>query len=463
MPIRWRVTAACVAALLVVLAGLGAFVYLQLGAVLERSMDRELRVRAEEVSALVQHSPLELPRSGDLEADESPAQVLRPDGTVVAATSLTGRPLLDAAQLHAALSGPIFVDRDSDAVSDERVRLLALPVTGTDEQLVVVVGASLDEKDETLSSLLLLGAIGLGGAVVAAGAAGYLVAGVALRPVEAMRRQAEDIGRAGGPRLAVPAVDDELSRLATTINAMLDRIASAQDGERAALARQRRFVADASHELRTPLSIIKSEIEVALIRDSDRDELVAALESTAEETERLIRLTDDLLLLARADEDQLQLRVAPVPLTDLMESVARRRGPNAGRQGRSVRVEPGQLSIVDIDRTRMERALSNLVDNALIHGRGDVVLTWQMVTGAVELSVRDFGPGFPDGLTTSVLERFVRGARTGDGAGLGLAIVAAITQAHRGSVRIAGADPGAIVRITLPIVAGAAPNASSQP
>ena len=173
--------------------------------------------------------------------------------------------------------------------------MLATGVRARGEELIAVVGTSSDEKDESVSTLLTLELVGLGAALILASAAGYFVVGAALRPMEAMRRRAAEISDDPGARLPEPPVDDEVGRLAVTLNAMLDRLDSAQAG-------QRRFVADASHELRTPLAILKAEIDVALLGDRSADQLRAALRSSGEEADRLVRLAEDLLLLSRSDE-----------------------------------------------------------------------------------------------------------------------------------------------------------------
>ena len=249
------------------LVAVGAFLYLRLGVELDQSLDRGLRARAAEISSLVSRSLDGVARTDatGLESDESVAQILRDDGTVVASTSHAAVPLLDASQLRRARTGALFAERPGDEHVDEALRLFAVPVRARGEDFIAVAGASLDEKNEALSSLLVLELVGLAVALVVASAAGYVVAGVALRPVNAMRRRAAEITDQPDRRLPVPPVDDELGRLASTLNAMLDRLERARVAEREAIANERRFVADASHELRTPLTILKSEIEVALL------------------------------------------------------------------------------------------------------------------------------------------------------------------------------------------------------
>jgi signal transduction histidine kinase len=257
--------------------------------------------------------------------------------------------------------------------------------------------------------------------------AGYGVATGALRPVEAMRRRAAEIsGARAGERLPVPKSADELARLGETLNGMLDRL-------EAALARERTFVADASHELRTPLAVLKTEIDLALRRGRSAEELRAALESAGEETDRLVQLAEDLLVIARVDQGKLPIRPEDLDVADLLGTVAARFGVTAE--------DAGALRLRG-DRARLEQALGNLVDNAKRHGRGEVRLSATERDLSVELHVTDEGDGLPADFAPLAFQRFTRadGGRSRGGAGLGLAIVAAIAASHGGSAHADGAD-----------------------
>lgn len=453
LPLRWRLTLAFAVAMLVVLGAVGAFVYLRFAAELRESLDRGLRARGAEVAALVERSPDALRRvDSGLETDESVAQVIRADGTVAASTPGIDAAVIDPALLRRGLESAVWADRDGDAVLDESLRLLVTPSSLDGERVAVVVAASRDEDAETLSALLLLGAVGLGAALIVASAVGYVVAGAALRPVEAMRARAADITDEPGRRLPVPAADDELRSLALTLNGMLERLEHAGAREREALDRQRRFVADASHELRTPLSVLKSEIEVALIGDRPARELEAALVSAGEETDRLCRLAEDLLMLAEADERGSQAAGEQIEVRALLEAVAAREGRRDAAADRRITMRAPAGLVVHGDRLQLERALGNLLDNALRHGGGPIDLSARPADGGVVLEVRDHGPGFPAGFEREAFQRFSRGApgRAEGGAGLGLALVEAIAAGHGGRVTAEEAEPGALVRIVLP-------------
>jgi two-component system, OmpR family, sensor kinase len=289
-----------------------------------------------------------------------------------------------------------------------------------------------EERDETLATLLTLLLVVGPIALLLASLAGYLLAGAALRPVEAMRRGAAEISAStSGRRLPLPPASDEVRRLGETLNAMLARL---DEG----LERERRFVADAGHELRTPLATLRFELELALRQPRPSEELVAALRSAAEEVERLVRLAEDLLVLSRDGEGGPPLRRTRVEVSDLLETVAAR----FRRDDRAIKVVVPAGLVLEADRIRLEQALGNLVDNALRHGRGTVRLLAEAGEGEVVFRVRDEGLGLPPEFAPRAFERFSRAdaARSGGGAGLGLAIVAAVARAHGGRVSADGAE-----------------------
>jgi signal transduction histidine kinase len=276
------------------------------------------------------------------------------------------------------------------------------------------------------AQLVIAGMAGLALAVLV----GYWLAARALRPVETMRREADAISSATATtRLPVPEPHDEIRRLGETLNAMLDRIGDAVEHER-------RFVADVSHELRTPLSLLKAELELALRRPRSHEDLQAAVGSASAETDRLVRLTEDLLLIARSDQAELPLRLERLDAAELAETVVRRFRARAASQGRELRVDAAQGITVEADRMRLEQALGNLVDNALVHGRGDIGLTAVLGTDWLEYHVMDEGIGIDREFAERAFDRFSRAdeSRSGGGTGLGLAIVELVARAHGGTV-----------------------------
>jgi signal transduction histidine kinase len=246
-------------------------------------------------------------------------------------------------------------------------------------------------------------------------------------------------------RLPVPAARDEISRLATTLNEMLARL-------EAAFEHERRFVANASHELRTPLAMLRTELELALRRPRSHDELHDAVRSAAQETNRLSQLAEDLLLIARADQGGLPIRRERVPVGELFGTIADRFARRAQEHGHAIDVRLADAA-VDADPSRVEQALSNLVENALVHATGPIDLYAVERDDVVELHVADSGPGFPDGFIDRAFDRFSRAddARSSGGSGLGLSIVALIAEAHGGEAGVANRpDGGGDAWIVLP-------------
>ena len=435
VPIRVRLAFVFSLAMALVLAGAGWFAYARVGRDLNRALDQELRGRAQDLSALVRHGGSLRATDGRLlERGELFAQLVGADGKVADATPrLAGRSLLDPAQLARARSAALFVDRPSVPGLDEPARMLAVPVGPR----VLVAGATRENRAETLSSLRDAFLIGGPLALVLASLAGYALAGAALRPIEAMRRRAAEISTSSlDERLPVADTRDETARLGETLNEMLSRIEGG-------VLRERRFVADASHQLRTPLALLTTELELALRGPRTPDELRAALASAAESTERLSRLADDLLLLARADDGRVPLKAEETDIADLAGQVGARFG---------IRVDAEPL-VVNADPLRLEQALTNMVDNAVRHGGGEVTLTVARRNGSVELHVLDEGAGFTEAFLAQAFERFSRAdpARL-DGSGLGLAIVETIARAHGGEAHAANlSGGGADVWLALPL------------
>jgi signal transduction histidine kinase len=252
----------------------------------------------------------------------------------------------------------------------------------------------------------------------------------------------------------VPPTRDEVAALAGTMNDLLGRL-------QRALARQRAFVADASHELRTPLAVLRGELELAARPGRGLPELTAAVRNSSAEAERLARLTDDLLLLARSDEDRLSLRLERTDIGALLVRSAGLASSRLTAAGLSCRVDVPPGTCADVDPDRIRQAVDNLIGNALRFApRGSVIVLAARAAGSgLDIEVSDDGPGFPAGFLPHAFERFARpdsGRSRGDGgAGLGLAIVRAVAAAH-GGVATAGNKPagGAVVRLRLPGAAG---------
>ena len=450
VPVRVRLTAAFAVAMALVLAGAGAFVYERLRNDLDESVTAGLAVRANAVVAAGS------PAAGAAgEAEEGFAQVLGPDGRVVAAAGRVRANVLSAAELRRARSGErVLVEQRVPGI-EGTARVLARAGRGSE---IVVVGQSLQDRDDTLDSLVRSFAVGGPIAVLLASLLGYALAAAGLRPVEAMRRRAREVSLSrADERLPLPAARDEIRRLGETLNEMLDRLSRSFE-------RERRFVADASHELRTPVAVIKAELEGALRAGGHAPQVREALVASVEECDHLAQLAEDLLILARSSEGQLP--VQPEPLD----------APRAARAGRAPLRRPGRASAAAASRSTPATSRPSTPTSCACARRSATSSTTPCATARArsccEPAARGPGwrsrspiraTGFTAGFAERAFERFARDdlTRTRDGAGLGLSIVRAIAEAHGGRAEVVG-GAGATVRIWLPD-GPAAPSACRAP
>jgi signal transduction histidine kinase len=436
LPIRLRLTAAFALAMTVVLVATGVVVYGRLRDDLTAAVDGGLTARADGAE----------PAAPAGDPEEAFGEILAVDGGVVRRSGRIRGVALDEAERRRAARRVVVTERSVPGI-EGTARVRARP--GASGR-VIVVGQSLQDRDDALAGLVRAFALGGPLAVLLASGLGYVLAAAGLRPVEAMRRRAAEVSlRDAGERLPLPAARDEVRRLGETLNAMLARL-------RGALEHERQFVAEASHELRTPIAVVKTELEGALRAGDHGPRTQAGLVAALEEADNLARLAEDLLVLARAGDGELPVRAEPVDVPVLLETVRREASGRAQAAGRGIEVAATAGLRVEADPLRLRQALGNLVDNALRHGSGAITLEARETTGGVELAVGDEGPGIPPGLSGRAFERFTRGedARGRDGAGLGLAIVRAVAAAHGGH---AGLDPGRPARVVLWLPVGGSP------
>jgi signal transduction histidine kinase len=444
--VRVRITAAAV---LVVGAALvaGAFWLVRAHrAGLTTNLETAARLRSQDIASIVDGGDfpkaLAVPRG-----DENLVQVVDADGTVVAASkNILGAPPISRLQ------------PDADGYSVRTVagiergegpyRVVARRVRTPGGAYVVYVARSLEGVTRSTDNLERLLWWSLPALLTLMGILTWIVTGRALRPVEAIRSEVEVIGAEDlHRRVPEPASEDEIGRLARTMNAMLARLEDATD-------RQRRFVADASHELRSPLTGMRAQLEVDLehpeLADwqaTERDVLADAI--------RMQRLVDDLLAIAVVDASSLDAaHREPVDLDEIVLAEARRLHTNTAFSVDTRGVSGAQ---VEGNADQLLRVVRNLLDNAARHARSRVVVSLVESDTEVTLRVVDDGPGIPDADRERVFERFARlddaRGRDGGGAGLGLAIVHDVVVAHGGSVAVENA-PGAAFTVVLPIHAG---------
>jgi two-component system OmpR family sensor kinase len=435
LPLHARLVAGFAVAMLVVLIGAGAFVFWRVQYALDHRLDQDLQAQS---SDLRQAAALLSPRAAlaSLRDQARDTQLLSGTGTVLAAGRglPAGRALLTPEQLARATRAPLRSGRGYlFSPRGRHLRILAVPVPGAGPAKVAVSAIRLDQRDEALRELLAQLAIANLLALAIASFVGYRLARAALDPVERYRAQAERIAHgATGVRLDVPdGSGDEITRLGSTLNAMLD--AQERAGER-----QRQFVDDASHELRTPLSALRAEVDVALRKPRTVAEHEQTLRRIAGSTGELIELADTLLTLGALGTNV--PAAAELPVDRPLTTAARRaRGQLTG--GRAAHVDAASELIIHADESLLERALGNVVDNAVRYGAGDITLSASRRDAAVVLTVHDQGEGMPADFLAHAAERFrqLESSRHGRGAGLGLALVDAIVTAHHGQLRICSA------------------------
>lgn len=463
VPLRVRLAAVFALATAAVI-GIGGLVFVHLlSNGLQSSVDSTLKTRAADIAAAVSqpdvqpHGFLEAGRHTSVPLGASEAQIVDAGGRVISTTSSTQagrRPMVDRSVLDRARHRTV---RFSSSGADPQ-RFIVSPVTHAGRPLTIVVRSSTESADEAVDrverQLFFAGAPG----VVLAGVAGWLLAGAALKPVERMRRQVADLGEEDlGPALDVPRTRDEIAALARTMNDLLGRV-------RRARYRERGFVAEASHELRTPLAILRGELELAGRPGRTPEELRAALGVAAVEAERLTRLSEDLLLLARSDEGGLPVEPRPTELAALVGQSISASLTRADDLGVELRVDDRGVGAVPIDPDRFRQAIDNLLDNALRHAPPGSTITIRLerTDGEARCVVLDEGEGFPPGFAAHAMERFSKGDGKEDasGAGLGLAIVRTIAEAHGGRAWVDNrTEGGAEAGLSFPLPDGAGPGA----
>ena len=310
---------------------------------------------------------------------------------------------------------------------------------------VIVVGRSIDDVAEARRAVGVALAVGGPAILAIVGAVTWWIVGRALRPVEAIRLEVEQISTSElSRRVPAPSGEDEIARLATTMNGMLERLEVGHE-------RQRRFVSDASHELRSPVASIRQHAEVARTHPNVMS-VTGFSDTVLHEVTRLQDLVDDLLLLAQIDEGVPALTV-DVDVDDLLLAEAARLRAVTPLEIDTSHVIAGR---VRGDRVQLERVVRNLVDNAARHARTRVELSVrERDPGTIVVACDDDGPGIPEAEREHVLRRFVRldegRARDEGGSGLGLAIVREVIERHGGTTTLsAGALGGLRVEVALP-------------
>lgn len=439
--LRTRLVALAAAALVLALALSTVVLVAVLRVVLERTTDAAAKQTGRVVAALVDAGrlPDPIPAGGT-----TVVQVIDADGGVQAASAGADRlvPMLPAAELTTVRDGKARYEPGYWFGVEGAVRVVAVAAGTSAAPRTVLVAVPAGGIHESIRVVRLALLTGYGVLLIVLVALARRMVGAALRPVEALRKGAEEI--TGPQRLRLPRAHDEIYRLAVTLNTMLARL----DGAR---ARQRAFVADAAHELRSPLASLRTQIEVAEVTGlpADPADLLA-------DVERLTRLVDDLLLLARLDDGpRTQRKSQSVELGDVLDVVVARQADARV----PVRFAKSVGANVEGDPDELTRVVTNLVENAVRYADSRVDVNLDADAGEVRIEVADDGPGIPVADRERVFERFARrdDARDRDsgGAGLGLAIARELIVRHGGTVTLGEAEPhGLTVSIRFPRAEG---------
>jgi heavy metal sensor kinase len=450
--IKFRLTVWYLVALAVMLVLFGTMAYFMLSNSLYQSLDTSLRTRAAQVqSSLLSNGPI-LSDGGTGETSQTTLlhgtnwMLLQESGSLIgtegvddlAAKALTGR--ISFANVKTA--------------DGEVIRLCATPVI-TEESgvtLAIIVGRSLSETEDVLRTFRNILAIAGATTAVLAGIGGLVLASQVLRPIDRMTQTARVIGESDLSRRIEVRSDDELGRLALTLNQMIERLEMA-------FKRQRQFTADASHELRTPVAVIRAESTLALRRERTEDDYRKSLDLISQETRRMSAVIDKLLFLARSDAGKEQLDFEEVDLKEVLSNLS----PDVEVlcEERGLHFNPGPLEnlVVRGDRTRLQQLFLNLLANAIRYtpSGGRISVSAIRQGEAAVIAVRDTGIGISEEHLPHIFERFYRvdeaRSRVDGGAGLGLSICQHIVKVHDGKIEVESrVGEGSTFTVFLPLV-----------
>jgi signal transduction histidine kinase len=452
MSLRWRLILWQMGFLAIVLSAFAFISYRFLANGLVIEIDNTLRERAEHVLEAIQMVP-----NRNIEAVLSPTdefaspgvyvQVLTPDGQVVAHSENLGRQRLPIRQslLAQVLDGQSFYTLET--VDQQDIRLYHRPILRGEGVIgVVQVGQSLHGLEAALRRLQTIYLVGIIGTLTLGGLVSWFLLRLGLRPVTLMAQTTYRIAQSGNlnERLPYQGAQDEIGRLASTFNLMMERLETSFDI-------QRRFVADTAHELRTPLATILGNVDLLLRYGQDPQRREPALAAIKREGERTSRLAGSLLLLAQADAGQ-KLELKPVELDEVLIEVYEQ--AQELTNGVSVTLKQCEAAPVLGDPDRLKQVLLNLIDNALRHTDppGQVTLSLTCQVSMAQVTVADSGCGIPSADLPHIFERFYRGRNGRSSTGLGLSIVKWIVEEHNGEITVAS-EPGqgASFTIRLPI------------
>jgi two-component system, OmpR family, sensor kinase len=446
--IRFRLTAwYSLVVVAVLVTGAVAVAIVQQGLALER-LDGEMRRQMLTLQGVMR---TEFSEGLDLQAaaDEASIEVVAPDRTLVlvrpdgALLAMWGHPFAQNWRPRQDLATLETID-----LASGRVRLLSEPVMHQREHYVAAVIAPLEAFDAEHAELLLALGAGILIALAVAGVGGWVVGHQTLRPLSEMATQARSISeRDLAARLRTPNDHDEIGQFGKAFNGVLDRLASALQG-------QRQFMADASHELRTPVSVIRTTAQVTLAAGTrPESEYRESLAIVAEQSARLNRVVDAMFLLSRAEAHAVPLVPEHLHVDDVVEECARALRVLADDRRVSVLTQGDTEVAFHGDNILLRQMVANLLENAIRHASpsGRVAATVNRTPTQITIRIADDGEGIPHHERDRIFQRFVRLDTRAPGAGLGLPIARWIAEAHRGSLFLESSGPaGSCFVVSLP-------------
>ncbi len=457
MSIRLRLTLLFSIILALTLAGFSFLLYFNVSSATQDSIEEALIDDGQQLvnAREFQRDSIVLPASR-FAGPETYVQTLTINGTLTDKTANLGEITLPLSNegLAALQDGQTWLE--TREVANERVLIYSLPIRAGDQIAgIAQVARSLAEQDRAVATLRTRLIIAGSGVLVLAFVGGWILAGVTLRPIKRLTQMAATIGaeRDFDRRVNYNGPKDELGRLATTINGMLAELQVSYQQVEQALQAQRRFVADASHELRTPLTTIRGNLAL-LSREPpiSYEDRVAVLTDIISECERLSRLVNQLLVLARADAGQ-ALRSEQLPVGQMVEEVCRQARLLSPTKAIECSGVDGLQAIGNPD--ALKQVLLILLDNAVKYtpATSKINVNYLSTNGQIRIVVADNGPGIEPSALPHIFDRFYRtdNARAGDGTGLGLAIAKALIDGQHGTIS-AASEPGngTVFTIELP-------------
>lgn len=452
VPVRIRLAGWYTLVLLTVMVVVGAVIYFEVQEGLTESLEADLEDRSDLLLNLVSFDSsgkpsLELP-TNDRRFSDSFQRLL----------DANALPIIDNSAVYGEI--PLETDELADAREDRR-EWSNVEVIGPDTRLLTTaienngrfagylqVGGSREEIDETLDTILVVLGLAAPLAAITCGLVGWWLSARAFQPVNEITSRARSIADGDlKSRLNLKLPDDEVGRLAATFDAMIGRLDEMW-------TRQRRFTADASHELRTPLAGLRGQVEVALSQPRTNEEYRETLGSLNRQVQRMTRLVEGLLLVARSEAGAIPLEKEQVDVSELVHSVEEQVAPMAAAKGLRLAVAEGFPTHVYGDEALLLQLLLNLSENAVHYtNEGEIILSWLAMDGRVELRVSDSGPGIAPEHLQRIFEPFYRvdaSRSNGSGAGLGLAICQWIVEAHGGTLSVTSSDAGTTFIASLP-------------